>query len=46
MGVEISAGDLPTMRKLKKTDTTSHLHIDQRNIGYQAQHKLEQIIKK
>ncbi len=32
MGVEISAGDLLTMCKLKNTDATSHLHIDQRNI--------------
>ncbi len=32
MGVEMSASDLLTMRKLKNTDTTSHLHIDQRNI--------------
>ncbi len=27
MGEEISAGDLLTMRKLKNTDATSHLHI-------------------
>ncbi len=32
MGVEISAGDLLATRKLKNTDATSHLHIDQRNI--------------
>ncbi len=32
MGVEISAGDLLIMRKLKNTDATSHLHIDQLNI--------------
>ncbi len=32
MGMEISVGDLLTMCKLKKTDATSHLHIDQRNI--------------
>ncbi len=31
MGVNISAGDLLTTRKLKNTDATSHLHIDQRN---------------
>ncbi len=31
MGVEISAGDLLTTRKLKNTDATSHLHIDQCN---------------
>ncbi len=37
MGVEISAGDLLTMRKLKNTDTTSHLHIDQLNILSAAQ---------
>ncbi len=34
MSMEISAGDLLTMHKLKNTDATSHLHIDQ------AQHKL------
>ncbi len=39
MGVEIFVGDLQTTHKLKNTDTTSHLHIDQRNI-YQAQRKL------
>ncbi len=32
MGMEISAGDLMTMRKLKNTDATSHLHIDQHNM--------------
>ncbi len=32
MGGEISAGDLLTMHKLKNTDATSHLHIDQCNI--------------
>ncbi len=32
MGGEISAGDLLTMCKLKNTDATSHLNIDQRNI--------------
>ncbi len=32
MGRDISAGDLITMHKLKNTDATSHLHIDQRNI--------------
>ncbi len=37
MGVEISAGDLLTMCKLKNTDATSHLHIDQRNIPSAAQ---------
>ncbi len=37
MGVEISAGDLLTMRKLKNTDATSHLHIDQRNMPCAAQ---------
>ncbi len=31
-GVEIFVGDLQTTLKLKNTDTTSHLHIDQRNI--------------
>ncbi len=30
MGMEISAGDLLTMCKLKNIDV-SHLHIDQRN---------------
>ncbi len=34
---EIYAGDLLTMRKLKNTDATSHLHIDQRNIPSTAQ---------
>ncbi len=34
MSVEISAGDLLTMCKLKNT---SHLHIDQRNIPSEAQ---------
>ncbi len=29
MGVETSAGDLLTTCKLKNTDATSHLHIDQ-----------------
>ncbi len=37
MGVEISARDLLTKRKLKNTDATSHLHIDQRNIPSAAQ---------
>ncbi len=37
MGVEINAGDLLTMRKLKNTDATSHLHIDQCNIPSAAQ---------
>ncbi len=37
MGVEISASDLLTMHKLKNTDTTSHLHIDQCNIPSTAQ---------
>ncbi len=32
MDVGISAGELLTSRKLKNTDATSHLHIDQRNI--------------
>ncbi len=36
-GGEISAGDLLTTRKLKNTDATSHLHIDQRNIQSTAQ---------
>ncbi len=36
-GVEISVGDLLTTRKLKNTDLTSHLHIDQRNIPSAAQ---------
>ncbi len=31
MGVEISMGDLLTMHKLKNTDATSNLHINQRN---------------
>ncbi len=35
MGVEISAGDLLTMRKLK--NATSHLHVDQCNIPSTAQ---------
>ncbi len=37
MGVEISAGDLLTMSKLKNTDLASHLHIDQCNIPSAAQ---------
>ncbi len=37
MGVNISAGDLLTMCKLKNTDATSHLHIDQRNLPSAAQ---------
>ncbi len=37
MGGKISAGDLLTMRKLKNTDATSHLHIDQCNIPSVAQ---------
>ncbi len=37
MGVEISVGDLLTKRKLKNTDATSHLHIDQCNIPSAAQ---------
>ncbi len=37
MGMEISAGDLLTKPKLKNTDTTSHLHIDQSNIPSAAQ---------
>ncbi len=37
MGGEISAGDLLTMRKLKNTAATSHLHIYQRNIPIAAQ---------
>ncbi len=32
-----SVGDLLTMRKLKNTDATSHLHIDQRNMPSAAQ---------
>ncbi len=31
-----SVGDLLTMRKLKNTDATSHLHIDQRNTPSRA----------
>ncbi len=37
MGGEISVCDLLTMCKLKNTDTTSHLHIDQRNTPSAAQ---------
>ncbi len=37
MGMKISASDLLTMHKLKNTDATSHLHIDQRNIPSVAQ---------
>ncbi len=37
MGGEISAGDVLTMRKLKNTDATPHLHIDQHNIPSAAQ---------
>ncbi len=37
MDVDISAGDLPITCKLKNTDATSHLHIDQRNIPSSAQ---------
>ncbi len=37
MGVDISAGDILTMCKLKNTDATSHLHIDQRNLPSAAQ---------
>ncbi len=37
MSMDISAGDLLTMHKLKNTDATSHLHIDQRNIPSAAQ---------
>ncbi len=37
MGVEISAGDLLTMSKLKNTDATPHLHIYQCNIPSAAQ---------
>ncbi len=37
MGVDISVGDLQEMRKLKKSDATSHLYIDQRNIPSAAQ---------
>lgn len=37
MGGKIFAGDLLRMRKLKNTDATSHLHIDQRNIPSAAQ---------
>ncbi len=36
-GVEISVGDLLTTSKLKNTDATSHLHIDQCNIPSAAQ---------
>ncbi len=39
MGGEISAGNLLTMRKLKNTYATSHLHIDQRNIPSTAQNR-------
>ncbi len=35
--LEISAGDLRTMCKLKNTDATPNLHIDQRNIPSTAQ---------
>ncbi len=41
MGGEISVGDLLTMRKLRNTDATSHLHIDQRNIPSAAQIRME-----
>ncbi len=34
---DIFVGDLLTMCKLKNTDATSHLHIDQRNIPSAAQ---------
>ncbi len=37
MVVEISEGDLLTTHKLKNTETTSHLHIDQHNIPSAAQ---------
>ncbi len=37
MGVDISAGDLLTTCKLKNTDATIHLHIDQCNIPSAAQ---------
>ncbi len=37
MGVEISAGDLLTTRKLKNTDAISHFHNDQRNLPSAAQ---------
>ncbi len=37
MGGEIYVGDLLTTRKLKNTEATSHLHIDQRNIPSAAQ---------
>ncbi len=32
MAVEISAGDLIAMCKIKNTDATSHLHVDHCNI--------------
>ncbi len=37
MGVEMSAGDLLIMHKLKNTEGTSNLHINQRNIPSAAQ---------
>ncbi len=37
MGVEMSAGDLLTMHKLKNTEGTSNLHINQCNIPSAAQ---------
>ncbi len=37
MCMEMSAADLLTTRKWKNTDTTSHLHINQRNIPSTAQ---------
>ncbi len=37
MCMEMSAADLLTPHKWKNTDTTSHLHIDQRNIPSAAQ---------
>ncbi len=37
MGGEISVGDLLTIQKLKNTDATSYLHLDQCNIPSAAQ---------
>ncbi len=46
--MEISSGDLLTMRKLKNTDVTSHLHIDQHNIPSAVQIRVvsNKVIKK
>ncbi len=37
MGGDISVGDLLTIQKLKNTDATSYLHLDQCNIPNAAQ---------